>query len=429
MSLKSTFTCSKCSKIYKDPIVLPCGHTICNQHVQNQLKIKINCIECDNKEFCLTQTLLSSNHVVRQLIEREHFLLDAEKNLKKKLEEILARLEEHDQIYLRLKESFLIYDVESYDFFRELERQIDYHRENEAFNSMGDKVDDIALTMIDRIKAFEKVYSKKQSEQLKSLLSEEIFAQNIAELKLKLIELFRDPNIVIEDLNGFQRQLEDRENLMKTKIVKINDLRTGLKLNQFKPMESTLTFGILAFDEKKFKQTNILTQFQEAELSLLCEFASDQKWKLLYRGTRDGFKAIQFHAKCDGYSSTLTICQASESKYIFGGYTEAKWQSVDECKMDANAFIFSLTNKDNKPCKMKTTCPEKSIKCSASYGPTFGSGADIYIANKSNERLNSSNLGSTYKHDSYEDRCIEALNFLAGDYSFLLSEIEVYQKE
>ena len=291
MSLKSTFTCSKCFKIYKDPIVLPCGHTICNHHAQNQLKI--NCIECDNKEFCLTQTLLPSNHVVRQLIEREHFLLDAEKNLKKKLEEILARLEEHDQIYLRLKESFLIYDVESYDFFRELERQIDYHRENEAFNSMRDKVDDIALTMIDRIKAFEKVYSKKQSEQLKSL-SEEIFAENIAELKLKLIELFRDPNLVLEDLNGFQRQLEDRENLMKTKIVKINDLRTGLKLNQFKPMESPFTFGILAFDEKKFKQTNILTQFQEAELSLLCEFASDQKWKLLYRGTRDGFNAIQF---------------------------------------------------------------------------------------------------------------------------------------
>jgi hypothetical protein len=49
---------------------------------------------------------------------------------------------------------------------------------------------------------------------------------------------------------------------------------------------------------------------QSFELIKLCEFSPNDKWSLLYRGTRDGFGAKDFHSNCDGHSNTLTILKA-----------------------------------------------------------------------------------------------------------------------
>ncbi len=76
---------------------------------------------------------------------------------------------------------------------------------------------------------------------------------------------------------------------------------------------------------------------------------------MLYRGTRDGFGVKAFHSKCDGRSNTLTIFKAKQSSNIFCGFTSVNWESstYGTFKSDPNAFLFSLTNKDNQPLKMK----------------------------------------------------------------------------
>lgn len=75
---------------------------------------------------------------------------------------------------------------------------------------------------------------------------------------------------------------------------------------------------------------------------------SDKKLALLYRASRDGFQAASFHAKCDKKEKTLTIVKA-KSGQIFGGYTNAKWNSqYQNYQSDENAFIFSLVN-NHKP--------------------------------------------------------------------------------
>jgi hypothetical protein len=50
------------------------------------------------------------------------------------------------------------------------------------------------------------------------------------------------------------------------------------------------------------------------------------------------------------------------------------WDGSDEWKSDPNAFLFSLTNKDNKPIKMKVdrNKHEGGIYCGSELGPTFG---------------------------------------------------------
>jgi hypothetical protein len=99
-------------------------------------------------------------------------------------------------------------------------------------------------------------------------------------------------------------------------------------------------------------------------------------------------------------------------------------------KSDANAFVFSLTNKDNKPVKKKIDPNENeyAIICDFEYGPTFGS--DIKIDNNANSSINSSsNLEKSYRHPQYSFGTKEASIFMAGSYEFQLDQIEVYQKE
>jgi hypothetical protein len=70
------------------------------------------------------------------------------------------------------------------------------------------------------------------------------------------------------------------------------------------------------------------------------------------------------------------------------------------------------------------------ICCSSSYGPIFGGGNDLLIADKSNTNTNSySNLGHSYTHPDYRFETNEAKSFLAGSYNFQVSEIEVFTKQ
>ena len=85
MSLKSNLTCSVCSKIFKDPVELPCEDFICREHlfakdVQKQNKIK--CVEC-KREFPVKDTEFKSV----KLIQKQLYLSDIEKCLKQQIEE------------------------------------------------------------------------------------------------------------------------------------------------------------------------------------------------------------------------------------------------------------------------------------------------------------------------------------------------------
>ena len=44
--LKSSLTCSYCSKIFKDPIELPCKHNLCIEHLTEKSVVKQNKIKC-----------------------------------------------------------------------------------------------------------------------------------------------------------------------------------------------------------------------------------------------------------------------------------------------------------------------------------------------------------------------------------------------
>ena len=61
--------------------------------------------------------------------------------------------------------------------------------------------------------------------------------------------------------------------------------------------------------------SEILTDFP----ALFDEFRR-KRFTLLWRGSRDGFGADDFHGRCDGHKNTLTLIQDTEG-HIFGGFT------------------------------------------------------------------------------------------------------------
>jgi hypothetical protein len=135
--------------------------------------------------------------------------------------------------------------------------------------------------------------------------------------------------------------------------------------------------------------------------------------------------------RCDGKSPTLTIYKAKESSFIFGGFTTSVWHQSSEFIPDSNAFLFSLTNKDDEPCKMNICA--KEIECAIyggpEYGPSFGYGDICFLRNPNSEKSSYSKLGTSYNHPRYSKRTNKIRCFLAGSHKFQLSEIEVYQKE
>jgi hypothetical protein len=142
---------------------------------------------------------------------------------------------------------------------------------------------------------------------------------------------------------------------------------------------------------------------------------------------RDGFQSEDFHAKCDNIPRTVVVVK-SKSGAIFGGFTSATWDSHSKYKNDPSAFLFSLVNLYETPVKIRVNgSGVNAIYCSSECGPTFGGGANLCIASRSNVTLNSySNLGQSYLHLAYRYGSSEAKLLFAGAYKFQVNEIEVF---
>ena len=87
-SVKSQLTCSYCSKAFKDPILLPCGDSICRQHLKERDVVKQNKIKCRtcNEEFQVKNNEFKSNEAISKLIDSHSYLNEEETSLKHELE-------------------------------------------------------------------------------------------------------------------------------------------------------------------------------------------------------------------------------------------------------------------------------------------------------------------------------------------------------
>ncbi|EXX62603.1 uncharacterized protein OCT59_029128 [Rhizophagus irregularis] len=107
------------------------------------------------------------------------------------------------------------------------------------------------------------------------------------------------------------------------------------------------------------------------------------EFKLLLRGSRDGFTPKKFHELCDDISHTVTFIKIKETGEIIGGYNPLVWKSYStgRCGKTKDSFIFSFKNKDNFRDLILSHVKnmDKAIYYKNSFGPTFYDDLDLYV--------------------------------------------------
>ena len=387
--------------VYKDPVELPCEDYICKAHlIEKEVvqKNKIKCLIC-SQEFPVKGNEFKLDKLIQTQINEQIYLSDEEISLKLKIEESIKLFYEMYDDFISSKTKL---ESECHNHFQEIRFQLDIHREK-----LKEKIDEIYMEMIDKTKEFEASLLKSLDEKLfSSLNSFEI--KTIDENLKEVEETFRYPQLLIKTIQEMNLKQEVAVKIIQSKQNEMNQVKDNLKKSyEFKP---NLNFNQDFFGQLDLGQysslsslkSQILNGRQSLDLTELCEFNPKDKFKLLYRASQDGFESSNFHLKCDGHGNTLTILKANG--FLFGGFTKATWSSSGQWKSDKDAFLFSLTNKDYKPCKIKIDSNKliNAIYCISSYGPKFGLN-DIFISSNSNTNTQSfSNLGICYQHPQYD---------------------------
>jgi hypothetical protein len=148
---------------------------------------------------------------------------------------------------------------------------------------------------------------------------------------------------------------------------------------------------------------------------------------LLWRGSRDGFGARDFHQRCDGHANTLTLILDTDGN-VFGGFTPLAWESRIsnshtedndvryKCDESLQSFVYTLENIHDIPARKFSLKDERkryAICCDARYGPIFPGG--FLVDNYSDNRYSNftSDFGKTYLNDTG----LDGETFFTGSYN------------
>jgi len=428
--INSKLTCKKCEERLDEPRLLPCGSSICS-FCSSSIKLTNNkefqCFIC-NESHEMPKKGLPISKALLEILSFEAIHV-SRGNALDTLQKTSQELHKN-----KIKFKYCLYNTTDYikEHFMDLRNEVQI-----ATEDLHEKVNDLNEQVIIELNDYEKhLISLNDNKSLimnESLKSFEIIDKDLDFFHFQTQEYLKEPKlndellgilnqeaIVLRDES--ENQIENiKEIILKGNYIKFKFNKEKLNKSIFGEMcQSLLKSSIL-------KENSILKN----KLMFLCEFPVEQKWILIYRGSYDGFEAAKFHHECDNTPNTLTIIK-STSGNIFGGYTEKPWSNIGDCIADPNAFIFSLTNKENRPLKIKCS-QNNGIQRFHKQGPSFGGAqgdSDLVISDNSNKNKESySFLGHYFIHPDYKFKSEKANSFLAGSLRFRVSEIEVYVKE
>ncbi|CAF1099506.1 unnamed protein product [Rotaria sordida] len=246
--------------------------------------------------------------------------------------------------------------------------------------------------------------------------------QNIDNHMKKLHELTREVKELIDEGDASFKQIEHIKNSIKKCREECKQFEIP---HHFHSDLKLVNLNITLFNHELFRGDGTLLS-PEHQLKLNEFYGKEgQIWTLIYKATRDGFSASDFHRCCDNQDSTITVIQSTEGGYLFGGYTSVSWRSTEGYVLDPNnPFLFTLTNPHGIPStKYSNKHPNYSIYAGNNYGPTFGGAHDLYISN--NSQTNRNNYFG-FPH-SYNDTTNRGALTFTGDQNFRTNEIEVYR--
>ena len=262
------------------------------------------------------------------------------------------------------------------------------------------------------------------------------------EIKLTLNKIEIDENLSNEELLKKIKELEKENKSLKEEIAKLrnennrkdtiiesltkNQPNLNKNINYINNDENKNNNNVETVDENSINTDIINSQeeldFIENRLKQINYFQNKEiKFQLLYKGTKNGDKALYFHTKVDGVRNTLTLVKTKKG-VRFGGFTSQNWNQIGGFgKNDPQAFCFSFDLK-----KIYNSLPNgPSIFCSNGYGPYFkGTNTIFGIYNN----FFSQGGWCDYTTFSYSygkfDKNFEITN---GEQNFEIEEVEVFK--
>ena len=164
----------------------------------------------------------------------------------------------------------------------------------------------------------------------------------------------------------------------------------------------------------------------EDEIQLLYQ-KNITKYELLFRATKDGFRAIDFHNKCDGENNTITFVKTSNGRR-FGGFTEYPWNNNN--KIGEKEFTFSLDNE-----KIYYFEDSGNTYNNRNYnnreGPHFRGKYGFKICDNCDQYSSSQDYSYSYSYAydnyNYNYNRGQNINSLAESSNFIVKEYEVYK--
>ena len=249
------------------------------------------------------------------------------------------------------------------------------------------------------------------------------FMGNKKEAKISLTPEKPDLNVTVMKLCDKVKEIDLLKTEFENKIKELEKENQNLKNN----LEYFHKVYLSPEQLNKIKTSNIDSQilklYDSNELNLIEKGVQKNlkkkinKYTLLFRATRDGYRSSNFHSKCDGKSNTVTLVETTTGRR-FGGFTDAQWDQSSSYKTGSNGFIFSLDNNEIYYNKNN----QYNIYCNSSNGPSFGAASDLYISDGCNSNNCSDGSGHSYETNGKQ-------YVLAGSNNFLVQDYEVFQLE
>lgn len=154
----------------------------------------------------------------------------------------------------------------------------------------------------------------------------------------------------------------------------------------------------------------------------------DRSWGLLFRATRDGWTAGDFHSRCDGQGATIIVVRVLGGPVV-GGFSSIGWISpfppgqIDTTDDEA-AHVFTNLANSARFERFPLTTP--NLVRSTNWGPRFGMEELILLLNSSQHKYEAK------RQFAHRDWCdtprSTTINHLTGRLggTFLAEEIEVF---
>ena len=268
---------------------------------------------------------------------------------------------------------------------------------------------EILMTKIEnRIKLSFMVEARRKTEEVSFFLKPEKpntdnIALNLCDKVKELERKINEKDKVIENLKEEIKKIKDE--LKEDKSQNSRNQKDMMDLLQLVRKGLAIGSQIIKYNEFNFIESAVRKALGK----------NIKYYRLIFRASRNGYRAENFHENCDGKNNTIVFIQARNGRR-FGGFTEAKWDKSNGYKSGEHGFLFSLDNKEIYYNKKNNY----DIYCYSDKGPAFGGGHDLFIddnCNKDNESYDNSdhsyNTGKKYA--------------LAGTKYFYVEDYEVYQ--